>query len=68
VRGQIVERNPEYKNWKFKGRTLGSIVNASNKWHLHMQKAKINQKIEWEGLNISDWEYEESNKDYWLST
>jgi len=56
----------DFVNWKLanepafrmKGRTLGSVVKLTNEWHHLIQKAKLGEKVEWDGFNTFPWHHE----------
>ena len=49
-------------SFTLKGRTLGSLIKLSNKWHRDMQLKKFgNQNLTWEGIDVPDWKWK--NKD-----
>jgi hypothetical protein len=45
--------------FRFKGRTVASMVELTARWHVLLQKAKLGSTIEWEGLNFGIWEVTE---------
>jgi len=45
--------------FRMKGRTASSVVKLSNEWHLLMQRAKLGRHIQWQGLQIADWCFED---------
>lgn len=44
--------------WSAKGRTLGSMIKASNEWHIVAQRAKLGEFIQWTPIDIPDWKFE----------
>lgn len=44
--------------FRLAGRTVGSVIKLTNEWHHLMQKAKLGTSVEWNGLDITDWEWE----------
>lgn len=48
--------------FRLKGRTASSVVKLSNEWHLQMQRAKLGRHIQWDGLRIADWVYEDKDE------
>lgn len=44
-------------NFVVKGRTLQSMIEQSNQWHIDTQRAKANKLIEWKPLPIKDWTF-----------
>ena len=51
--------DPEFR---FKGRTVASMVELTARWHVLLQKAKLGTTIEWEGLNFGLWEITEGRQ------
>lgn len=49
-----LRNEPEFH---MKGRTIGSVTRLTNRWHVEMQKARLDRIIEWPGLQIRDWEF-----------
>ena len=47
------------RQFRLKGRTAGSVVKLTDEWHLLMQRAKLGRHIQWEGLKVADWTYED---------
>ena len=45
--------------FRLKGRTASSVVKLTSEWHLLMQRAKIGTHIQWSGLKVADWTYED---------
>jgi len=54
-----LRNDPEFR---MKGRTIGSVVKLTNEWHRHMQKAGLSHKVEWKGLEMSQWELVERDQ------
>lgn len=44
--------------FRLKGRTAASMVKLTDEWHLLMQRAKLGKHIQWAGLQVADWTYE----------
>ena len=57
-------RDPQFR---MKGRTASSVVKLSDEWHLQMQRAKLGKHIQWDGLRIGDWVYEDKSE-VWFVT
>jgi len=55
----------EDAHFSFKGRTLNSIIMLSNEWHHQMQKAKLGQNCQWEGMGIPLWIFDQYNNEIW---
>jgi hypothetical protein len=55
------------REFRMQGRTAASVVKLSNEWHLQMQRAKLGKHIQWHGLGIADWAYEDKNE-VWFVT
>ncbi len=47
------------RGFRLKERTASSVVKLSNDWHLQMQRAKLGHHIQWPGLGIADWAFED---------
>lgn len=45
--------------FRLKGRTASSMVKLTSEWHLLMQRAKLGTHIQWAGLRVADWSYED---------
>lgn len=45
--------------FRLKGRTASSMVKLTSEWHLLMQRAKLGRHIQWSGLQVADWAYED---------
>ena len=58
----IAWRLREDQEFRLKGRTVSSVIKLTNEWHLLMQKAKLGHNIEWKGLGLTDWEFEDKDK------
>jgi hypothetical protein len=54
-------------SFHLKGRTIGSVIKLTNQWHHLMQRAKLGQCIEWDGLTVTDWLLEARDR-VWLVT
>ena len=52
------------RTFRLKGRTASSVVKLSNEWHLQMQRAKLGHHIQWRGLGIADWAFEDKSE-FW---
>lgn len=50
------------RQFRMQGRTASSVVKLSNEWHLQMQRAKLGKHIQWNGLGIADWSYEDKTE------
>lgn len=48
--------------FRFKGRTVASMVDLTARWHVLLQKAKLGTTVEWEGLNYGIWEITEKQQ------
>lgn len=46
------------KEFRFKGRTVTSMIKMSNEWHIAMQKAKLGSNISWPGFGMEPWKFE----------
>ncbi len=55
------------RQFRLLGRTASSVVKLSNEWHLQMQQAKLGKHIQWGGLGIADWVYEDKSE-VWFVT
>lgn len=55
------------RQFRMQGRTASSVVKLSNEWHLQMQQAKLGKHIQWHGLGIADWSYEDKSE-VWFVT
>ena len=55
------------RQFRMQGRTASSMVKLSNEWHLQMQQAKLGKHIQWRGLGIADWSYEDKSE-VWFVT
>jgi hypothetical protein len=49
------------RSFRLKGRTITSMVKLTNQWHVQIQKAKLGIHVEWQGLQIPDWEFVAKN-------
>ncbi len=47
------------RQFRLKGRTAASMVKLTDEWHLLMQRAKLGKHIQWAGLRVADWTYED---------
>ncbi len=52
------------REFRFKGRTVASMVALSNEWHIEIQKADIGKYTEWPGLGIPKWDYIEKAQEW----
>jgi len=50
------------RQFRMLGRTASSVVKLSNEWHLQMQRAKLGKHIQWSGLGVADWSYEDKTE------
>ena len=55
------------RQFRLQGRTASSVVKLSNEWHLQMQQAKLGKHIQWSGMGIADWVYEDKSE-VWFVT
>lgn len=58
----LADRLRHDHQFRLKGRTASSVVRLSNEWHLQMQRAKLGKHIQWDGLRIADWAYEDKTE------
>lgn len=47
-------------DFRFKGRTLNSMVKLSNDWHIHVHKGRIDRNMEWESCGIRTWKHQDN--------
>jgi hypothetical protein len=58
----IVWKLQNDREFRLKGRTIGSVVRLTNEWHVLMQKAKLGVRVEWKGFGYPEWLLEEKNR------